>query len=262
MCIQQSVGQGGINAQQDVVIVQVLLNFNRPVPLAQLLTDGLSGPSTIAAIQEFQSRVLKLAAPDGRVDPNGRTLKALRAGLPSPAQISEPLLKGIMPAGKLAKIALYSPRLVSGMSSQGVDTALRQAHFLAQIGHESLSFTYVEEIASGEAYEGRLDLGNTQPGDGKRFKGRGLIQLTGRTNYVNFGTSVGRNLTDNDNPKLVATEADLAVNAAFWFWKTRAINAAADKDDLNGVTRLVNGGLNGLADRKAYLTRAKFFLGL
>ena len=75
-----------------------------------------------------------------------------------------------MPAGKLANIALYTPWLVSGMSSYGVDTALRQAHFLAQLGHESMSFTYVEELASGEAYEGRLDLGNTQPGDGKRFR--------------------------------------------------------------------------------------------
>jgi putative chitinase len=265
MCIDGSVGENAANSRTDAVIVQVLLNFNRPVPLRAIEADGVVGPATKEAIREFQSRVLKLPRPDGRVDPGGRTLTAMRAGLPPfiPASsLSELLLKGIMPVGTWAKIRLYLPRLQVGMAERSINTALRQAHFLAQLGHESMSFVYAEEIASGAAYEGRASLGNTEPGDGMRFKGRGLIQLTGRANYTAYGRAIGRNLTDGDNPKLVATDPALAVDAACWFWSMRNLNPLADGDDLTAITRRVNGGLNGLEQRRAYLRRAKFFFGL
>jgi putative chitinase len=86
-------------------------------------------------------------------------------------------------------------------------------------------------------YEGRGDLGNTQPGDGRRFKGRGLIQLTGRANYEEYGQAKGRNFVDGDNYKLLATDPELAVDVACWFWKTRGLNALADADDVRAVTR-------------------------
>jgi putative chitinase len=265
MCIDRSVGENGVNSRTDAVIVQVLLNFNRPVPLRVIEVDGVVGSGTKEAIREFQSRVLKSPKPDGKVDPGGRTLTTMRAGLPPfrPASsLSELLLKGIMPLGTWAKIRLYLPGLQAGMAVRGINTALRQAHFLAQLGHESMSFVYAEEVASGEAYEGRVTLGNTQPGDGVRFKGRGLIQLTGRTNYTDYGRAIGRNLTEGDNPRLVATDPALSVGAACWFWSTRDLNRLADADDIIAITRRVNGGLNGLAERKAYLRRAKFFFGL
>ncbi len=137
---------------------------------------------------------------------------------------------------------------------------MRRAYFLAQVGHESGELRYTEEIASGDAYEGRRDLGNTEAGDGRRFKGRGLIQLTGRANYRGFGEAIGVDLLSNDNAQRVATDPGLAVEVACWFWQARGLNALADEDDAHAVTRRINGGLNGLADRLRQLDRARFFL--
>ena len=101
-------------------------------------------------------------------------------------------LKKIMPFATDANIDKFLPHLNDTMATFEIDTPMRQAHFLAQIAHESGSLRYVREIASGEAYEGRQDLGNVMPGDGPRFKGRGLIQLTGRTNYKLFDEYTNR----------------------------------------------------------------------
>jgi len=259
MCIEQSVGDRGVNAHDDAVVVQVLLNVNRPPPLPQVGVDGGVGKITKDAIREFQTRVMKLPAPDGRVDPGGATLAALRQGI-SAGAIDALKMRGIMPAATAGTVQIYLTPLLAGMEGRAIATPLRQAHFLAQLGHESGALVYAEELASGDAYEGRADLGNTQPGDGRRFKGRGLIQLTGRANYTAYGAAIGRDLATS--PEVVAAEPALAVDAACWFWETRKINPLADADDIEAVTRKVNGGLNGLADRKAYLRRAKFFLGL
>jgi len=259
MCIGSSVGDGGVNARDDAVVVQILLNFNRPPPLPQVGVDGGVGTITKDAIREFQKRVMGSTAPDGRVDPGGTTLAALRRGIPA-GPIDALKLRGIMPSATPAKVQTYLAPLLAGMAGRSITTPLRQAHFLAQLGHESGALVFAEEIASGDAYEGRDDLGNTQHGDGKRFKGRGLIQLTGRANYTNYGRAIGRDLTAD--PTVVATDPALAVDAACWFWETKHINALADADDVEAVTRKVNGGLNGFEDRKAYLRRAKFLLGL
>jgi putative chitinase len=133
---------------------------------------------------------------------------------------------------------------------------------LAQVCHESGQLRYTEEIASGEAYEGRVDLGNTEPGDGRRFKGRGLIQLTGRSNYAAFGRSLGRDFTTDPHPALLATDAELATRVACWFWKDGTLNALADGDDLRRITLRVNGGLNGLAERRALYARARCIFNL
>ena len=136
----------------------------------------------------------------------------------------------------------------------GISTFLRRAHFIAQICAESDGFCTMHEYASGKEYEGRKTLGNTQPGDGVRYKGRGLIQLTGRANYRDVGKALGLKL--EEQPELAGDPA-VAVKVACEFWKRKHINHAADHDDVVHVTRLVNGGLNGLAQRKAYLARAK-----
>jgi putative chitinase len=166
----------------------------------------------------------------------------------------------ILPASQPARRARFLAPMNEAMSAARINTPLRQAHFLAQIGHESGSLRYDTEIASGEAYEGRRDLGNTEPGDGRRFKGRGLIQLTGRSNYRNFGAFIGRPLTDD--PEAVARDPFLSVAAATWFWSIKELNRFADSDDLQMITRRINGGLNGFADRQAILTRAKKVLGV
>lgn len=135
-----------------------------------------------------------------------------------------------------------------------MDSALRLAHFMAQLIHESGSFRYMEEIASGGAYEGRTDLGNTQPGDGVRYKGRGPIQITGRANYRYFGDKIG--IAIEANPTLAASPS-IGLHLALEYWADRRLNALADADDVEGITRKINGGVNGLDDRKAQLAKLK-----
>ena len=135
---------------------------------------------------------------------------------------------------------------------------LRFAHFLAQLAHESGNFRYMEEIASGAAYEGRKDLGNTQPGDGKRFKGRGPIQLTGRANYRKYGQQLG--IDFENNPAIVAIPS-VGLLVACKFWSDNGLNELADKDDVVSITKRINGGTNGLADRKAKLELIKGMMG-
>lgn len=131
-------------------------------------------------------------------------------------------------------------------------TPQRTAHFLAQIAHESGGFKYVEEIASGAAYEGRKDLGNTETGDGVRYKGRGVLQLTGRANYRRYGELLGLDL--ERQPGLAALP-EVAYRVAALYWLDRNINTDADRDDLRAVTRAINGGTNGLSGRRRYLRR-------
>ena len=135
-----------------------------------------------------------------------------------------------------------------------INTPLRICHFLAQIAHESDGFNTNEEYASGAAYEWRSDLGNTQAGDGVRFKGRSFIQVTGRANYKELSDYLGIDLVSN--PKLLATN-ELAPIGAGWFWASRNLNKFADADNFDKITRIINGGTTGLADRKQYLVRAK-----
>ncbi|WP_164116162.1 glycoside hydrolase family 19 protein [Stenotrophomonas maltophilia] len=143
----------------------------------------------------------------------------------------------------------------------GIVTALQKAHFLAQVAHESDGFRTATEYASGEAYEGRADLGNVKPGDGVRYKGRGLIQLTGRENYATFSHALGQGDLFVRSPELVAHLPWAAV-AAGWFWQRKGLNALADRDDVVAVTKRINGGTNGLEDRKLRLARAKKLFGL
>ncbi len=138
-----------------------------------------------------------------------------------------------------------------------INTPLRICHFIAQVAHESDCFNAMEEYASGADYEGRDDLGNTQPGDGVRFKGRGLMQLTGRSNYAEFSKAMNQDFIAQ--PQLVG-QIPFAIWVAGWYWDTRKLNEDADRDDLEGVTLRVNGGYNGLEDRRNYLQKAKAVL--
>ena len=125
--------------------------------------------------------------------------------------------------------------------------------FLAQIGHESGQLRYRKELASGEAYEGRKDLGNTKPGDGVRYKGRGLIQITGRNNYGLASLALGLPLLEK--PELL--EEDLnACRSAGWFWYKSNLNALADMGKFETITRRINGGMNGYSDRYKLYQRA------
>jgi putative chitinase len=151
----------------------------------------------------------------------------------------------------------------------GIDNEKRIVHYLAQVFHESGALRYVEEIASGAQYEGRKDLGNTQQGDGVRFKGRGFIQLTGRTNYTKFNEF---DLCTEDvvtHPEKVA-EFPLNQIASMWFWQTHGLNELADRDDggkigediVTRITKIINGGTNHLSERKYFYRCFKREFGL
>ncbi len=151
------------------------------------------------------------------------------------------------------------PVLGETLAAYGIDTPLRVAHFLAQLCHESAGFRSLEEFSSGAAYEGRRDLGNIEPGDGQRYKGRSFIQITGRANYDTYSRMVGLDLLGNPS---LAAEPRIALRIACAFWERHRLNDAADRDDILAITRRINGGLNGLEDRKAYLDRSKAALSL
>lgn len=173
--------------------------------------------------------------------------------------MNKEILRKCLPKASDDNIEKYGDKLIEAMEEYSINTPQRQAAFLAQLAHESGSFKYVREIASGEAYEGRLDLGNIEVGDGVRFKGRGLIQITGRANYRAVGAEL--------NWDFLMSPQDLelpgpACYSAAWFWKNRRLNELADLGDFRKITKRINGGLNGYEDRCKHYDICKQVLGL
>lgn len=153
----------------------------------------------------------------------------------------------------LARAQKWAPALTGAMESGQINTRLRQAAFLAQIGHESGSLVYVRELGGPSyfaKYDGRKDLGNTQPGDGAKFCGRGLIQVTGRSNYRAASQALFGDDRLLKNPEILESP-EWAAKSAVWFWNTRNLNTLADADRFTDLTKKINGGTNGLDDRKA-----------
>ena len=153
--------------------------------------------------------------------------------------------------------ANYGPPLLDTALRYQINTPLRLSHWLAQLLFESGSLKYTEELASGAAYENRRSLGNTQRGDGRRYKGRGLFQITGKFNYNRYGKFAGFDAVAH--PERLAS-LPYAVDSAGWFWAhgtPQDLNRIADKDNVVLVTKLINGGHNGLASRRRHLRNAK-----
>ena len=165
--------------------------------------------------------------------------------------ITQQQLLQILPnAGRQAGV--FVPALNKAMSRYGVVGTARVAAFIAQVGHESGQLRYVREIwgptAQQLTYEGRADLGNTVKGDGSKYRGRGLIQITGRANYAACGEALGLDLINK--PELLELSQNASMSAA-WFWSTRGLNTLADQKDFVKITRRINGGLTGQVDRQA-----------
>lgn len=163
--------------------------------------------------------------------------------------INEYQLKLIFVSASMKNINKFLPYFNKYLPEYEITTPIRKQMFFAQIGHESGCLRYVEEIASGKAYEGRKDLGNTFPGDGVKYKGRGLIQITGRYNYKKISEDFNMNFIEF--PYLLS-EPEWAVRSACWFWKMRKLNEVCDTGDFRRLTRLINGGYNGW-DRRVEL---------
>jgi putative chitinase len=171
----------------------------------------------------------------------------------TPAEWRGALVK-VEPNGKPWIIDGFADALPASCEKYEIDTPVRRQHFIAQCAHESDHFRTTKEYASGAAYNGRKDLGNTEPGDGPRFKGRGLIQLTGRYNYEKAAEAFGEPFVEE--PELVE-RFPWAASVSAWWWATHGCNELADKDDVVAVTKRVNGGTLGLDSRKAALGRAR-----
>lgn len=234
--------QNGIPLQQLIAANPQVLNPDLIYPgdRIQLPAAGDAGTSGYAA--SFGASHASAYAPIG-FDP-----AAAGDGV-SAAQLMQ-----IVPSLGAAEAAEIAGHLNVAMAEANITTPQQQAMFIAQLAHESGGFQFMEEIASGAAYEGRADLGNTQPGDGVRYKGRGYIQITGRYNYEQAGQALGLDLVNNPG---LAARPENAARIAAWYWTSRNINEAANSGDFTQVTRLINGGTNGLADRQAYYARAQ-----
>lgn len=211
-------------------------------------------------------------------------------------------LQELVKAAKISEdlAALWISPLNRAFLEYRIDTPLRQAHFIAQVGHESNSFNSLREnlnysvdgllktfsrarISEADAKKyGRTDkqpanqemianivyggdwglknLGNSQDGDGWKYRGAGLIQLTGRANFVKANKALNFDLVNR--PERVAEDNLIAALAAGWFWEENGLNILADKDDVLAITKKVNGGTNGLDDRKQRLSLANKALGI
>lgn len=169
-------------------------------------------------------------------------------------------LRRCMPRLRQDRAEEMLPHLGAAVAEFEIDLSpLRLAAFIAQLAHESGELRYMQEIASGEAYEGRKDLGNAEPGDGKRFKGRGPIQLTGRANYRRYGKLLGLDL--EAHPELAALPS-AGFRIAGLFWREKTLNEAADRQDFRLITKRINGGINGWRERLRYYGLAREVFGL
>jgi predicted chitinase len=230
--------------------------------ITDLLNLDGGGSSTLVLQDNNTSEHKVINTPVGTGPPGSLRQNGNNLGLRfyrAPGDLTLAKLRAIMPNLSEAKAKLFLGPLNRAMKHAEINTPLRQAMFLAQLAHESGELRYMEEIASGEAYEGRKDLGNTEKGDGKRYKGRGPIQLTGRFNYRKAGEALGLDLETNPEQ---ATDPEVGCQIAAWFWKTRDLNKLADANDYQAVTKKINGGYHGMAQREKYFAAAKKVLGL
>jgi len=174
--------------------------------------------------------------------------------------VTQEQLQQIMPNLALERVQTFLPWLNKAMDNVSINTPLRIAYFLAQIAHESGELRWWLEQDDGMNYDITVNphlaaiLGNTQPGDGPKYKGRSPIQLTGRSNYTNCGSSLGIDLVNS--PEL-AEMHEHGFDVTTWYWSTHNLNEYADNQDFLGLTQKINGGLTGEDDREKYLAVAK-----
>ncbi len=176
--------------------------------------------------------------------------------------LSEQTLRQMMPAAG-ARLDAHLPYIMAALHQGRIDTPVRIAAFIAQLAHESGDYLWMQELADGRAYEGRADLGNVLPGDGPRFKGHGPIQITGRANHRACGQALG---IDAEASPLLLTLPQYGTAAAVWFWTVGNgkidLNLLADRGWFTTITRVINGGTNGLEDRLVRWKRCRAALGL
>ena len=168
--------------------------------------------------------------------------------------ISPAALRHVCPNLSKAEAERIAGGLGEAFHRYGIDSERRATMAVAQWAHESDRFRASEEYASGAAYEGRRDLGNVRAGDGSRFKGRGRIMITGRANYAAVAKAL--DLDCVNRPEILAQCPHSELASGHW-WDAHGCNAFCDRNDFEGLTRRINGGLNGYQDRCRLLARAR-----
>ena len=273
----------------DVTRLQTLLARDQSVYPEGLVT-GNYGDKTVAAVTRFQLKykVIPTAASGGAGKCGPKTRAKLKDIFSTPAlmegfNITVAQLRAIVPTLTPAKATQCLPALLQTMSEFGIDTHQRAAAFIAQTAHESGGFSalvenlnyspqaltktwpahfsgataaqyaFKPEKIANKAYANRLGNGGEASGDGWRYRGRGVVQITGKTNYQACGQGLGLPLVSS--PELLEVALN-AFRSAGWYWKSRKCNMYAGNGDFVGLTMAINGGTNGLEDRKAYYLRA------
>jgi putative chitinase len=240
-----------------------------------LTADGVVGPETSAALAAATKAKPPKAKPPapppedtgGAAVGSGKTGSGKTSGGKAgaaPVEVTLHQLHQIMPDLTTARGNLYIDPMNRAMAEFSITTYLRKAAFVAQIAEESIDLMYFEEIASGWEYDISvnrslaLELGNTQVGDGPRYKGRGPIQLTGRSNYIAAGKALGLDLVDHPD---VAAQPNVGFRTAGWYWVSHGLNPLADARNFEEITLRINGGLNGYSVRLANYELALRVLG-
>lgn len=240
-----------------------------------LVADGVVGPATWKSIENSSSGTKpggggggdgsnpsggSSGPSDGGSAPSGSDGPAAKPD----SSVTLAQLRAICTQAPAKKLESYLPLLNSAMTEATINNRLRKCAFIAQVAHESVEFIYMKELG-GHDYFMRMyditgnrpkvakDLGNTSPGDGAKYPGRGPIQVTGKNNYRECGKALGLDLINH--PELLEKPGN-AFRGSAWFWKSRGINQAADIPDFKKVTRIINGGLTHYDERLAYYNRA------
>ncbi len=175
-------------------------------------------------------------------------------------ELKPDLLRKIYPQAKQSNLIAFCTTFNSLSWLHKMTDILEVAAYLAQVGKETLELTYREEIASGKDYEGRKDLGNTTKGDGIKFKGRAYLQITGRFNYTQFTKWYNAMFKESQDfvnyPERISQDVALCQIASLWFWITKGLKKISLSGDIVAISKKVNGGKNGLAERIAYYNLA------
>ncbi|MCP5106791.1 MAG: hypothetical protein GY950_25635 [bacterium] len=283
-------GSGSKDAVRALQNILYKLGFGEELGWAKWGADGSYGNGSANAVKAFAQK--------NKLDDNGDTvseplarkmLEVYDMEVEESADMTSAQLKEIMPGATNENIEKYLGPLNREMPKFGIDTPLRKAHFLAQVAHESGSFRYssenlnysadalrrvfgkyfpTDELAAQYArkpekiasrvYGNRMGNGDEASGDGWKYRGRGLIQLTGHDNYTRCGKAIGLNL--EEDPGQVAENPEVSVAVVCWYWESNNLNHYADQDDVKKVTKRINGGYIGLKDREENLERAKHVL--
>lgn len=228
--------------------LQTLLNKNG----YSLTVDGICGKNTISAFNNFKIK-------HSLIYPNeiGKMTLDYLIKYSQNQLLTVEQLKEIYPSTPISRIKLFIEPINQTLAEFNITNKPRITAFLAQAGHESCGLKYMEELASGNAYEFRKDLGNIYRGDGVKFKGHGIFQTTGRDNHTKVSQYFRQDFISNPRKLCEPLWASLS---AGWYWQTRGLNDLADFHSLNSfrqITKKINGGFNGLTDRLNYWSRAK-----